>query len=55
MNKKATFEDVINGPYFIDDSKLPSAEESKKIVIPKELEEKLDAELEEIAHKYGLY
>ncbi|WP_455030627.1 hypothetical protein [Oribacterium sp.] len=55
MNKKATFEDVINGPYFIDDSKMPSAEESKKIVIPKELEEKLDAELEEIAHKYGLY
>lgn len=52
MNKKATF---INGPYFIDDSKMPSAEESKKIVIPKELEEKLDAELEEIAHKYGLY
>ncbi|WP_315370381.1 hypothetical protein [Oribacterium sinus] len=55
MDKKATFEDVINGPYFIDDSKMPSAEESKKIVIPKELEEKLDAELEEIAHKYGLY
>ena len=55
MNKKATFEDVINGPYFIDDSNMPSAEESKKIVIPKELEEKLDAELEEIAHKYGLY
>lgn len=41
--------------YVIDDSKMPSAEESKKIVIPKELEEKLDAELEEIAHKYGLY
>ena len=38
-----------------DDSKMPSAEESKKIVIPNELEEKLDAELEEIAHKYGLY
>ena len=55
MDKKATFEDVINGPYFIDDSKMPSAEETKKIVIPKELEEKLDAELEEIAHKYGLY
>ncbi|WP_448973338.1 hypothetical protein [Oribacterium sp.] len=55
MNKKASFEDVINGPYFIDDSKMPSAEESKKIVIPKELEEKLDAELDEIAHKYGLY
>ena len=43
MDKKATFEDVINGPYFIDDSKMPSAEESKKIVIPKEIEEKLDA------------
>lgn len=55
MNKKETFEDVINGPYFIDDSKMPSPEESKKIVIPKELEEELDAELEEIAHKYGLY
>lgn len=55
MNKKAAFEDVINGPYFIDDSKMPSAEESKKFVIPKELEEKFDAEVEEIAHKYGLY
>lgn len=55
MDEKAAFEDVLNGPYFIDDSMMPSAEESKKIVIPKELEEKLDAELDEIAHKYDLY
>ena len=55
MDKKATFEDVINGPYFIDDSKMPSAEESKKIVIPPELREKLREGRDEIAHKYGLY
>lgn len=38
-----------------DDSKMPSAEESKKIVIPPELEEKLRKSSDEIAHKYGLY
>lgn len=41
--------------YVIDDSKMPSAEESKKIVIPPELEEKLRKSSDEIAHKYGLY
>ena len=55
MDKKAAFEDVLNGPYFIDDSKMPSAEESKNFVFPKELEEKFNAEVEKIAHKYGLY
>ena len=38
-----------------DDSKMPSAEESKKIVIPPELEEKFRKSHDEIAHKYGLY
>lgn len=38
-----------------DDSKMPSAEESKKIVIPPELREKLRESRDEIAHKFGLY
>jgi len=54
MDKKATFEDVINGPYFIDDSKMPSAEESKNFVFPKELEEELEAKLREIDKEFGL-
>lgn len=54
MNKKAAFDDVINGPYFIDDSKMPSAEESKNFVFPKELEEELEAKLREIDKEFGL-
>lgn len=54
MDKKATFEDVINGSYFIDDSKMPSAEESKNLVFPKELEKELDARLREISREFGL-
>ncbi len=54
MNKKASFEDVINGPYFIDDSKMPSAEESKNFVFPKELEEKINERLREISKEFGL-
>lgn len=41
--------------YVIDDSKMPSAEESKKIIIPPELREKLRASRDEIAHELGLY
>ena len=38
-----------------DDSKMPSAEESKKIVIPPELREKLREGRDGIAHELGLY
>jgi hypothetical protein len=41
--------------YVIDDSKMPSAKESKKIVIPPDLRERLREGRDEIAHKYGLY
>lgn len=55
MDREKMLAETMGWSYIIDDSKMPSAEESKKIVVPKELEEKLDADLEEIAHKYGLY
>ena len=47
----------INGELIdlVDDSKMPSAEESKKIVIPPDLREKLRESRDEIAHKFGLY
>lgn len=38
----------------IDDSKMPSAEEAKKIVISKELREELDKSADEISRKFGL-
>ena len=38
-----------------DDSKMPSTEESKKIVIPPELKEKLREDHDKIAHEFGLY
>ena len=39
----------------IDDSQMPSAEESKKIVIPEELREKMRKSEDELAHKLGYY
>lgn len=47
----------INGEIIdlIDDSKMPSAEESKKIVIPEELREKIRKSEDELAHKLGYY
>ena len=55
MDREKMLVETMGWSYIIDDSKMPSPEESKKIVIPKELEEKFNAEVEEIAHKYGLY
>ena len=47
----------INGELIdlVDDSKMPSAEESKKIVIPSELRKELREGRDEIAHELGLY
>ena len=47
----------INGELIdlVDDSKMPSAEESKKIVIPPELRKELREGRDEIAHELGLY
>lgn len=39
----------------IDDSKMPSAEESKKIVIPEELKERMREKADKIAHELGYY
>jgi hypothetical protein len=47
----------INGEMYdlIDDSKMPSAEESKKFVISDELREKMRKSDDELAHKLGYY
>ena len=39
----------------IDDSKMPSAEESKKIVIPEELRKRMSEKADKIAHELGFY
>ena len=41
--------------YFLDDSKMPSAEESKKIVIPEELRKRMSEKADQIAHELGFY
>ena len=48
-------ETISDYDYFLDDSKMPSAEESKKIVIPEELREKMRKSEDELAHKLGYY
>lgn len=55
--KRQTMLMEINGEIIdlIDDSKMPSAEESKKIVIPEELREKMRKSEDELAHKLGYY
>ena len=47
----------INGEMYdlIDDSKMPSAEESKKFVISDELREKMRKSDDELAHELGYY
>lgn len=39
----------------IDDSQMPSAEESKKIVIPEELRKRMSEKADKIAHELGFY
>ena len=39
----------------IDDSKMPSVEESKKIEIPEELRKRMSEKADKIAHELGFY
>lgn len=41
--------------YFIDDSKMPSAEESKKIVIPEELRKRMSERIDKELRELGYY
>ena len=41
--------------YFLDDSMMPSAEESKKIVIPEELRKRMSEKADKIARELGFY
>ena len=55
--KRQTMLMEINGEIIdlIDDSKMPSAEESKKIVIPEELRKRMSEKADKIAHELGYY
>ncbi|MBF1170086.1 MAG: hypothetical protein HXL85_02305 [[Eubacterium] sulci] len=53
--KKEKEEDIRNASYFIDDSKMPSAEESKKIVLPEELRKRMSEKADKIARELGFY
>jgi hypothetical protein len=39
----------------IDDSKMPSAEESKKIVIPEDLRKRISERIDKELHELGYY
>ena len=53
--KKEKEEDIRNSSYFLDDSKMPSAEESKRFTFPEEIEKKIDEDCERIIKEFGLY
>ncbi|MBF1171717.1 MAG: hypothetical protein HXL94_04965 [[Eubacterium] sulci] len=53
--KKEKEEDIRNSSYFLDDSKMPSAEESKRFTFPEEIEKKIDEDCERITKEFGLY
>ena len=53
--EKKKEEDIRNSSYFLDDSKMPSAEESKRFTFPEEVEKKIDEECERITKEFGLY
>jgi hypothetical protein len=40
MDRNKKKEDIRNSSYFLDDSKMPSAEESKRFTFPEEIEKK---------------
>ena len=53
--EKKKEETISDYDYFLDDSKMPSAEESKKIVIPEEIQRQIKAAAEEVSREFGLY
>ena len=53
--KKKREEDIRNASYFIDDSKMPSAEEWKKIVIPEELRKRMSERIDKELRELGYY
>lgn len=55
MDRNKKKEEIRNSSYFLDDSKMPSAEESKKIVIPEELRKRMSEKADKIARELGYY
>ena len=53
--EKKKEETISDYDYFLDDSKMPSAEESKKIVIPDEIQRQIKAAAEKVSREFGLY
>ena len=54
-NKKKKKMTVSDYGYFIDDSKMPSAEESLKIVIPEELRKRMSERIDKELRELGYY
>lgn len=48
-------ETISDYDYFLDDSKMPSAEESKKIVIPEELRKRMSERIDKELRELGYY
>ena len=53
--EKKKEENIRDYDYFLDDSEMPSAEESKKIVIPEEIQRQIKAAAEKVSREFGLY
>lgn len=53
--EKKKEETISDYDYFLDDSKMPSAEESKKILIPEEIQRQIKAAAEKVSREFGLY
>ena len=53
--EKKKEETISDYDYFLDDSKMPSAEESKKIVIPEEIQRQIKEAAEKVSREFGLY
>ena len=55
MDRNKKKEDIRNSSFFLDDSKMPSAEESKRFTFPEEIEKRIDEDCERITKEFGLY
>ena len=53
--EKKKEEDIRNSSYFLDDSKMPSAEESKRFSFPEDVDKKCDDQYARITKEYALY
>ena len=53
--EKKKEETISDYDYFLNDSKMPSEEESKKILIPEEIQRQIKGAAEKVWREFGLY